>query len=360
MTDEQYQQQLRTIASDKPVADERADRHHAERYLVFGSRGLLGQAFMDMPIPGVHTIGVNCDVTDHVEVGLTIKQHKPTVVINCAGWTNVRESETESGWHRAVSVNGECVAPLAVHCRLNNACLVQMSTDYVFEGENRVRETGEWIPYLESDPRLPQTMYGRSKAIGERNAMKARDYLIVRTAGLFGPLWRTGRPNFLESILRRALRGEELRVVNDQVCSPSYAPHVARAVAVLIVSGVRGIVHVTNAGATTWHDFAQEALRKTGIDAKLTPITSEQYAQETGDHTPRPKYSVLSTVLLDRIMRGSLYGNHMWDWKAALDFAVRDGMPTPLPEQQAPPEPDATPQPSETAEPQPATEPTDR
>lgn len=353
MTDEQKQQQLRTIASDKPVADERA-----ERYLVFGSRGLLGQAFMDMAIPGVHTIGVNCDIRNHEEIGLVIREHAPSVVINCAGWTNVREAEFDQS--RAIEVNGECVAPLAVHCRLNNACLVQISTNYVFEGENRVRWTGEGIPYLESDPRLPQTMYGRSKAIGERNAMQARDYLIVRTAGLFGPLWRTGRPNFLESILRRALRGEELRVVNDQVCSPSYAPHVARAVAVLIVSGVRGIVHVTNAGATTWHDFAKQALRATGIDAKLTPITSEQYAQETGDHTPRPKYSVLSTVLLDRIMRGSLYGNHMWDWKAALDFAVRDGMPTPLPEQQAPPEPDATPQPSETAEPQPATEPTDR
>ena len=206
------------------------------------------------------------------------------MVVNAAAYTLVDRAEAEPVTARTVNVDG--VAHLAEACRRLDATLVQMSTDYVFGGDS-----SRAIPYTETDTPAPVSVYGQTKLEAERLAATCPKHLVVRTCGLYGPAAPRGRDDFVGAMLRRADAGGPIRVVDDQHCSPSYTPHVARAVAFLVRSGVHGTYHVVNGGATTWHGFAAELFRLAGRNVDLAPITSDQYPAAAR----RPRYSVLDT-----------------------------------------------------------------
>jgi len=215
-----------------------------------------------------------------------VEKLRPQVVINCAAWTAVDAAESDPAACRLV--NADAVGELAAACNAIAATLVQVSTDYVF-GADATRTT----PYTETDAPGPVNEYGASKLAGEQAAATATGHLVVRTCGLYsagdqGPV--RGR-NFADTMLALAAERDELRIVDDQHCTPSFVPHVARGILRLLDRGATGLFHVVNAGSTTWHGFASELFRAAGLTMTLHPIPTKDYP------TPakRPAYSVLDT-----------------------------------------------------------------
>jgi dTDP-4-dehydrorhamnose reductase len=208
---------------------------------------------------------------------------RPDVLINCAAYTAVDKAEVES--ELCMRVNVEAVEAMADACERVGALLTQISTDYVFQGDS-----GRRTPFREDEPLNPQGVYARSKALAERGAANCARHLIIRTCGLYGSSPR-GSGNFVDTILRLSAQRDRLRVVDDQVCTPSFARHVAAAVLFLIGSHQTGVFHVVNHGSTTWHQFAIEILRQANVSIPCDPITTAEYNAPA----PRPAYSVLDT-----------------------------------------------------------------
>jgi dTDP-4-dehydrorhamnose reductase len=208
-------------------------------------------------------------------------------VVNCAAFNFV--DRAESDLREAFAVNTWAVRNLGEACRDLGCLLVHFSSDYVFGLDER-----RSIPYREDDAPGPVSVYGLSKLAGEYlvRAYCPR-HLVVRTCGLYGLRGTGGKGgNFVETMLRLAREGRPLRVVADQVCTPSYTADVASASASLVQSGCQGLYHVTNADCCSWYEFAQEIFRQAGVEANLTAITSREYAAAAR----RPSYSVLDTA----------------------------------------------------------------
>ena len=206
----------------------------------------------------------------------------PTAIINAAAYTRVDKAEDEPEQARAV--NALAVTHIAKYC-ITNACpLVQISTDYVFGGDLTRR-----TPYSEDDPPAPVNVYGATKLEGEQEARRCPQHIVVRTCGLYGRLGANSPGNFVETILQKARQGQVLRVVNDQVCCPSYVPHIAKAVLFLLENEHWGTYHVVNSGQTTWFNFACTILELAGLDVPCIPISSAEYPARAR----RPAYSVL-------------------------------------------------------------------
>ena len=237
----------------------------------------LGGEAVGLDLPGF-------DLTDRDRVLGTLAEIRPRAVINTAAYTQVDRAENEVEACRAVNADG--VDHLVETCRELDCTLLQLSTDYVFGGE-----TGRRTPYRETDPPDPQGVYARTKLEGERHAARWQKHFIVRTCGLYGPPGRRSSGNFVETMLRLASSRQDLRVVGDQRCTPSYVPHVARAIRFLLGTVAYGTYHVVNSGETTWYDLAGEVFRLTGTEVRLEPISTAQY----GAPAPRPSYSVLDT-----------------------------------------------------------------
>jgi dTDP-4-dehydrorhamnose reductase len=275
------------------------------------------------------------DLTDAKAVMETLLPLRPELIINCAAYTQVDQAEKEP--ELAHAANASAVENLAAACRKLDCPLVQISTDYVFGGDRiqssglGVREYGDSPvkprpsvahgkrPYREDDPPAPQCVYARTKLEGERAAAELDKHLIIRTCGLYARPSDNQSHNFVKTMLHLGSAQDEIRVVADQHCTPSYVPHVARAI--LFLAGIRqapapwGIYHVTNAGETTWCEFAVEIFKQAGLDVKVIPITTAEY----GAPAPRPLYSVLDTTAYHR-----LGGPAMPDWKAALQEYFRE------------------------------------
>lgn len=278
------------------------------RIAVTGAYGQLGSELCRLL--GSDAVGLDLDtldVTDGRAVDNTLLALRPRVLINCAGYTNVDLAESQAEACRAV--NATAVEHLARTCGRLDCPLVQISTDYVFGGEP-ARST----PYREDDPPSPQGVYAQSKLAGERAAAGHPKHLIVRSCGLYARRSDRRADHFVGTMLRLSRTGSPLRVVNDQQCTPSYVPHVARAILFLAgVSGGRpapwGIYHVTNRGATNWHEFACEIFRRAGRDVPVRAITTAEY----GAVAPRPAHSVLDTAKYH-----ALGGPAMPTWQDAL------------------------------------------
>ena len=222
---------------------------------------------------------------------------RPTVVVNCAAMTAVDRCETEID--AAMEVNGTAVGHMASACNEVGSTLVQLSTDYVFRGN------GEGA-YSEDDPTDPVTVYGRSKLLGEQSARAAANHLIVRTAWLFG----IGGGNFVEAIRGQIEGGAvALRVVDDQRGCPTSSDDLAVALLDLLDVGARGVVHVVNSGAVTWHGFAEEIARRLGAEVSVEAISTDQTARPAR----RPANSVLAT---DRLQ--GLLGRTLPPWQDGL------------------------------------------
>jgi dTDP-4-dehydrorhamnose reductase len=209
----------------------------------------------------------------------------PDWVVHAAAATDVDGCERDPAM--AMAVNGTGTRNVAEGCRRAGAGLVYVSTDFVFDGQKS-------CPYVETDAPAPLSAYGRSKLEGER-AVQAivQRWVIVRTAWLFGAHGR----NFVKAILGKAAAGEHLRVVNDQVGSPTYAGDLADAIVRLLAREFVGMFHLTNGGFCSWYDFTREILRQAGYAAiGVAPISSD----ELNRPARRPAYSVLANAAWKR------------------------------------------------------------
>ena len=242
------------------------------------------------------------DITRREDVWRVFAEHRPTLLINCAAHTNVDKCDEEP--QKADAINGYAVGLLAQAAREHGACLVHYSTDFVFDGASR-------RPYRADDPPRPLSAYGRSKLLGERMLQENAPprWMIVRTAWLFGQ----GGASFPRTIVERARAGQPLKVVNDQIGCPTYAPDLANATLDLLDRDARGIWHATNSGTTNWYEFARGVLTEFAVAATLTPITSADWKQIRPNSAHRPAYSVLDLEPLQ-----TLLGRPMRPWQEAL------------------------------------------
>ncbi len=225
-----------------------------------------------------------------------VAEARPQVVINCGAFTQVDRCEAEA--ELAMLINGTAVGWLAEACGAQGALLIQISTDYVFDG------TGT-RPYREDDPTAPMSVYGRTKLEGERQAARCPRHLIARTSWLYDAWGK----NFLNTMLNAAAQGRFLRVVDDQRGAPTSCRALARQLKVAAERDWRGLLHTTCQGETTWYGFAKAIFEGKGISVDLSPCTTADYP------TParRPAYSVL-----DGTRRQSLGMDLMPTWQEAL------------------------------------------
>ncbi len=211
---------------------------------------------------------------------------EPDGVLNCAAWTDVDGAESDP--LGAGEVNRDGAGNLARSAAATGARLVQVSTDYVFDGRAPLRADGAPRAYIESDPTGPATVYGLTKLEGEVLVMGAsRGHTVVRTAWLFG----LGGRNFAETMLTLAAERESVRVVTDQVGCPTWTGHLAPALLGLLEREVRGIVHLAGTGAVSWNGFAAEIFRQ----AELGCAVQEAASAEMARPAPRPAWSALES-----------------------------------------------------------------
>jgi dTDP-4-dehydrorhamnose reductase len=262
---------------------------------VTGALGQLGREICRQLGPAAVPLPrAQLDLAQPAMVRGVVEKLHPAVVINCAAWTAVDAAESNPEACRLV--NADAVGELAAACSQMDATLVQVSTDYVFGADSNRAAT-----YTETDATGPVNEYGASKLAGEQAAATATRHLIVRTCGLYsvgdqGPV--RGR-NFADTMLALAAERDELRIVDDQHCTPSFVPHVAAGILRLLRHQATGLFHLVNTGATTWHGFASELFRAAGLTVTLHPLPSSEYP------TPatRPGYSVLDTKKFSGVTR---------------------------------------------------------
>jgi dTDP-4-dehydrorhamnose reductase len=228
------------------------------------------------------------DITDAATVERTLAKEDPAIVVNAAAYNQVDVAENEP--LPAFLANGLAVRNVAMACRQLDARLVHFSTDYVFDGT-----AGR--PYTEADRPHPLGAYGVSKLAGELYAQAYLDKpLIIRTSGVFGPGGlKTARGNFIELMLRLAAGKQPIRVVEDHVASPTYAPLLAARTVDLVEGGHHGLFHAGGGTAISWFDFASTIFRVAGVQPELRRTNEREYRTAAR----RPKFSALSNAKLD-------------------------------------------------------------
>jgi dTDP-4-dehydrorhamnose reductase len=261
------------------------------RWLVTGGGGMVGHdvcaALESRGETVLRLTKSDLDIADATAVRDTVRRARPDVIVNCAAYTKVDDAETNE--HLATAINGSAVEFLANAANDADALLLQISTDFVFDGSKRT-------PYEVNDSPAPLSAYGRSKLVGEQAAAIARKHIVLRTAWLFGVYG----PNFVEAIRNQVRKGTNpLRVVNDQRGRPTYTPHLADAIVRLAQrahsdENARGIVHYADAPECTWFEFARAIV---GDTATVIPVSSDAFPRPA----QRPAYSVLSTERYERI-----------------------------------------------------------
>lgn len=278
--------------------------------LLIGKDGQLGQELQPFlaPLGEVKSVGRDSlDLANPEAIAKIVADHKPDLIINAAAYTAVDKAESER--ELAIAINGTAPGILAKQAQQIGATLIHVSTDYVFDGTQS-------HPYLETDQTQPLGAYGQSKLAGEQAILKTEaNAAIIRTAWVYGV---GGKGNFVKTMLRLGAEREELRVVCDQVGSPTWTGDLAVAIAQLsekIHSETTGIYHYTNSGVTSWYDFAVaifEEAKHLGFPLKIqrvVPISTAEYP------TParRPAYSVLNTQKISAIL-----GTYPPHWRQSL------------------------------------------
>jgi dTDP-4-dehydrorhamnose reductase len=212
---------------------------------------------------------VQLDITDAESVEKTIKEIKPDVVVHCAAWTAVDAAEDEENRDKVFAVNVEGTKNIARICKEIDAKMVYTSTDYVFDGQG----TEPWKP--DCKEYSPLNIYGQSKLNGELAVSEILDkYFIVRIAWVFG----TNGNNFIKTMLKVGKKFDTIRVVNDQIGTPTYTYDLARLLVDMIETDKYGYYHATNEGGyISWYDFACEIFRQAGYSTNVNPVTTEEY-----------------------------------------------------------------------------------
>lgn len=281
------------------------------KILILGNKGMLGSVFDHYlsDLGRYEVIGADkneVDITDKKALRIFFEKIKPDFVINCAAYTDVDGAEASR--EMAFAINGEAVKNIAELCKDLDTTLIHFSTDYVFDGKNPVG-------YKEEDEPNPINVYGESKLAGEKYIQEiCEKYYIIRTAWLFGP---NGK-NFVATMLRLFSEKDELKVVNDQVGSPTFTCDLVPVVVSTFIDSVNpyGVYHITNKGETTWYGFACAIRNVIDSDVKILPISSEEFPRPA----VRPKCSILINTKLDETFV-SLIKN---DWKEALEEYLAD------------------------------------
>lgn len=291
--------------------------HSLPRILLFGASGQLGSELQnDLKSVGSLTALTHgdADFANPEELRAIVRQARPEILVNAAAYTSVDNAETDSDL--AMTVNAESPGILAAEAEAMQACFVHYSTDYVFDGRRAQ-------PYVEESPTNPQSSYGRSKLAGELAVMKSCSrHLIIRTSWVFGE----HGSNFLKTILRRASENTSLRVVVDQIGTPTAAPMIAESTAKMLsimasapASDERwGVYHLTANGATNWHEFATYIVKVAAehgaairvIAEDIHPVSTSEFASAA----KRPAYSVLDSTKIR-----NTFGMSLPDWQDGVD-----------------------------------------
>lgn len=278
--------------------------------LVTGANGQLGR---EMRILGkgsandyIFTGRNELDITDKTSLFEFVSENKTDVIINCAAYTAVEKAEDE--FEKADLLNRQAVGYLARAAAENNAVLIHISTDYIFHGDKN-------LPYTEEDPADPLGVYGTTKLRGEEEIKRSGcRALIFRTAWLYSPYGN----NFVKTMMRLTSEKESVKVVFDQVGSPTYAEDLARAIFKIteedMIKGNEGIYNFTNEGVCSWYDFAVEIAAEAGNrNCRITPCRSEEFPSKV----KRPAFSVLDKAKIKRT-----FGISIPYWKDSLKKCV--------------------------------------
>jgi dTDP-4-dehydrorhamnose reductase len=219
------------------------------------------------------------DVTDAAAVRERLRAERPDAVVNCAAYTDVDGAEAER--EAAFELNGRAPGVVAAAAAEAGAAIVHVSSDYVFDGCK-----GE--PYVESDPTGPLSAYGESKLAGERPVSDANPrHFVVRSAWLFG----LGGRNFVDTMLRLSGERGAVRVVDDQIGSPTFSGDLAQALVALLATDDHGVHHVAGGGASSWAQLAAETFRQAEVECAVIPIPTSEMARPA----PRPAFSALAS-----------------------------------------------------------------
>lgn len=251
------------------------------KILVTGANGQLGRELVLLPATRDTEITgfgrKELDITDLEQCRSMLRSHQPDAVIHCAAYTKVDQAESEPDEAYRVNAYGTRNAVLAAE--EVGAKFVYISTDYVFDGRADK-------PYREYDRTDPQTVYGRSKLAGEQlvQSLSSR-YFIVRTSWVYG---KHGA-NFVKTMLKLAEERDSLKVVHDQIGSPTYTLDLARFLLELVKTDYYGIYHASNSGACSWYEFAKAIFEEKGLNVQVEPCTTAEFPRPA----PRPAYSVL-------------------------------------------------------------------
>ncbi|HBL77273.1 MAG: dTDP-4-dehydrorhamnose reductase [Bacteroidetes bacterium GWF2_42_66] len=280
------------------------------KLLITGANGQLGSEIKKIAgqfsnLEFLFTDVAELDITNPGKVAAFLSESKPDFLVNCAAYTAVDKAESDE--ETALLINATAVSILAEQSAKINCKIVHISTDYVFDGKASQ-------PYTEDASVNPQSAYGRTKLEGELLCMKNNPQsIIIRTAWLYSAFGN----NFVKTMLRLGRERDELRIVADQVGSPTNAADLATAILTIISSVATGektfetgIYHYSNEGVTSWYDFTVAIVETAGLSCKVVPITTAEYPSAT----PRPAYSVMDKSKIKRI-----FGLEIPHWKESLN-----------------------------------------
>ncbi len=273
-----------------------------KKILITGCYGQLGRALNgelegNVDVEILNTDVDTLDICDYSQVEALVMDNKPDFIINCAAHTAVDKCESDQD--NAFRINAIGPENLAKAADKAGAAMIQVSTDYVFDGSGS-------RPYVETDATNPQSVYGSTKLAGEQKVMAATDrYYIFRTAWLYGD-----GNNFVKTMLRLAEERDSLTVVSDQFGTPTSAMELARMILHVIETGKYGIYHATCEGNTDWYHFALKIFENAGKNINVKPVTTAEYPTAA----KRPAYSVLENAALN-----ALGDYRMKEWEAALE-----------------------------------------
>lgn len=281
-----------------------------KKILVTGANGQLGNEMRVLAAEhGEYTYFftdvAELDICDERAVMAFVKDNDIDVVVNCAAYTAVDKAEDNPAL--CEKLNSDAVEYLAQAAEANGAEFVQISTDYVFDGTAH-------LPYTETAPASPNTVYGTTKLKGEHKALHAcQKTMIIRTAWLYS----TFGNNFVKTMLRLGKEREQLGVIFDQIGTPTYARDLARAIFAAIRQGiVPGVYHFSNEGVCSWYDFTKAIHRIAGVTTcKVLPLHTDEYPAKA----PRPHYSVL-----DKTKIKTTYGIVIPHWEESLKACIAE------------------------------------
>ena len=259
------------------------------KWLITGAGGMVGSDLRNaLAMRGEDFLALtksDLDITDSRAVNDAVVNARPSIIVNCAGYTRV--DAAESNERLANAINGSSVEILAQAANSVDALLLHISTDFVFDGRKS-------SAYEINDPTAPLSAYGRSKLLGEHAATHAKKHVIVRTSWLFG----VNGPNFVEAIRNQILKGSALlRVVDDQRGRPTYTPHLADALIRIANQDARGVIHYADEPECTWHAFASAIVEELGAEVVVKPVSTDEFPRPAA----RPANSVLSTERYERM-----------------------------------------------------------